>query len=127
MRGSEDGFDMQTFLNKCKNKGKTVSIIKPIEGNVFGVYTDLDFDGSAQYRNGNKNTFLFAFINYQVIKCKCINSQDEIFSGNDTYIFDFGHESIILKKNCNAHSDNLCNELGKHFDQSILPSKYIAG
>jgi hypothetical protein len=47
MRGSEDGFDMQTFLNKCKNKGKTVSIIKPIEGNVFGVYTDLDFDGSA--------------------------------------------------------------------------------
>ncbi len=46
MRGSTDGFEGETFLNKCKNKGKTITIVKAADGKVFGGYTDLDFNGS---------------------------------------------------------------------------------
>jgi hypothetical protein len=73
MRGSVDGFKGETFLNKCCNKGKTITIVKAIDGKVFGAYTDLNFNGKG-WVNGNKNSFLFAFIDNKAIKCKCINS-----------------------------------------------------
>lgn len=41
MRGSVDGFKGQTFLNKCSNKGKTVTIVYDTNGKVFGGYTDM--------------------------------------------------------------------------------------
>jgi hypothetical protein len=46
MRGSVDGFKGETFLNKCKNKGKTITIVKANDGKIFGAYTDLNFTGS---------------------------------------------------------------------------------
>jgi hypothetical protein len=60
MRGSVDGFKGTVFMDKCKNKGKTITIVKAEHGNVFGAYTDLNFSGSAKYENGNENSFLFA-------------------------------------------------------------------
>ena len=62
MRGSVDGFKGETFLEKCKNKGKTITIVKAIDGKVFGGYTDLNFTGSGKWVAGNKNSFLFAFL-----------------------------------------------------------------
>ena len=52
MRGSVDGFSRNTFLSKCMNKGKTVTIVKDILGNIFGGYTDLSFNGSCKLQNG---------------------------------------------------------------------------
>jgi hypothetical protein len=74
MRGTIDGFKGTVFMDKCKNKGKTVTIVKSTEGRVFGGYTDLDFNGSGRWVKGNKNSFLFAFLDNKVIKCKCIDS-----------------------------------------------------
>jgi hypothetical protein len=49
-------------LNKCCNKGKTITVVKDTDGKVFGGYTDLDFDGSGNWKSdGQKNSFLFAF------------------------------------------------------------------
>lgn len=50
MRGSRDGFKGRTFLEKCCNKEKTVTIVKDTNGKVYGGYTDLVFDGSQQYK-----------------------------------------------------------------------------
>jgi hypothetical protein len=47
MRGSVDGFNGQTFLNKCSNKGKTIVLIRDTKNKIFGGYTDLNW----------KNTF----------------------------------------------------------------------
>jgi hypothetical protein len=33
-------------MEKCKNKGKTITIVKAVDGKVFGGYTDLNFNGS---------------------------------------------------------------------------------
>ena len=46
MRGSVDGFKGSVFMNKCLNKGKTVSIVKSTEGKIFGGYTDLNLNRS---------------------------------------------------------------------------------
>ena len=74
MRGSEDGFSYETFSNKCFNKGETLTIVMDTEGNIFGGYTDINFDGSDAWKSdGNKNSFLFAFIEGRIVKCKCIN------------------------------------------------------
>ncbi len=74
MRGSVDGFKGETFLNKCYNKGKTIIIIKAKDGKLFGGYTDLNFNGSGSWVAGNKNSFLFAFLDNKAIKCICVNS-----------------------------------------------------
>ena len=74
MRGSVDGFKNETFINKCCNKGKTITIVKTIEGKVFGGYTDLNFTGNNKWVAGNKNSFLFALLDNKAIKCICINS-----------------------------------------------------
>ena len=62
MRGSVDGYKGKIFLDKCKNKGKTITIVKSDDGKVFGEFTDLNFNGSGCWINGNKNSFLFAFL-----------------------------------------------------------------
>ena len=82
MRGSVDGFKGTVFMDKCKNKGKTVTIVKSTDGKVFGCYTDLDFNGSGCWVNGNKNSFLFAYLDKKFIKSKCLNNTNEIASYN---------------------------------------------
>jgi len=49
MRGSRDGFKAKTFIDKCSNKGKTVTIVKSLEGKIFGGYTDLNINGIANW------------------------------------------------------------------------------
>jgi hypothetical protein len=73
MRGSVDGFKGEIFLEKCCNKGKTITIVKAKDGKIFGAYTDLNFNGSGSYVAGNKNSFLFAILDNKAIKCKCVN------------------------------------------------------
>lgn len=45
LRGSIDGFKSSTFLNNCKGKGKTVTIVKDTTGRIFGGYLDMELDG----------------------------------------------------------------------------------
>jgi len=61
MRGSVDGFKATVFMDKCKNKGKTITIVKAKHGNVFGAFTDLNFTGSGKWENGNKIVFCLLF------------------------------------------------------------------
>ncbi len=75
MRGSVDGYKGQSFLNKCKNEGKTITIVKTDDEKVLGLFTDLNFDGSGSWIKGNKNSFLFEFLDNKVIKCKCVNNK----------------------------------------------------
>ena len=74
MRGTVDGYKGKTFLDKCKKKGKKITIVKADDGKVFGGYTDLNFDRNNSWIKGKKNSFLFAFLDNKVIKFKCINN-----------------------------------------------------
>ena len=117
MRGSVDGFKGQTFLDKCSKKGKTVTIVKDTTGKVFGGYTDIVFDGSSSWKcDGQKNSFLFAFLDNKIIKCKCINNYNEVFKGSPSYITIFGSSVLCINSDCNLNSNSLCNELGTYYE-----------
>jgi hypothetical protein len=89
MRGSVNGYKIETFLEKCSKKKKTVTIVKATDGKVFGGYTDLDFEKNSR-KDGNKSSFLFALLENKVIKCKCINNTKEIYIGFESTLISFG-------------------------------------
>ena len=103
MRGSVDGYKIETFFEKCSNKKKTVTIVKATDGKVFGGYTDLDFKMGSN-KNGNKNSFLFALLENKIIKCKCINDKSEIFNGSSTDMVSFGNASLLIHNDCNINT-----------------------
>ena len=43
-RGSRDGFGVDNFHRLCDNKGNTLTVVKSTKDNVFGGFTDIDFD-----------------------------------------------------------------------------------
>jgi hypothetical protein len=66
LRGSRDGFNANTFHEKCDGKGATIMVVK-IRGTnrIIGGYNPLDWNG-----NGDKNTtesFIYSFGNYNDI------------------------------------------------------------
>ena len=56
---SKNGFEPSTFHNLCDNKGPTIIFIETTEGNIFGGYTELDWDISSKYKT-DESTFLFS-------------------------------------------------------------------
>ena len=103
-------------MAKCNNKGKSVTIVKATNGKVFGGYTDLEFDGSGAWRDGNKNSFLFAFEENKIVKCRCINDRDEILTGRSSAIISFGNETLNIVTECNLKEEDNCAELGTYFE-----------
>ena len=43
-RGSEHNFSAQNFHNLCDNKGATISIVKSEYEQIFGLYTDINWN-----------------------------------------------------------------------------------
>ena len=52
MRGSVDGFNGKTFLDKCCYKGKTLTIVKDYDERIFGAFTDINIDGNRTWYKG---------------------------------------------------------------------------
>lgn len=44
LRGSKDGFTNEIFHKLCDNKDKIVCIVNDDKNNIFGAYTDINFD-----------------------------------------------------------------------------------
>ncbi|RGB33855.1 hypothetical protein C1646_743102 [Rhizophagus diaphanus] len=66
LRGSRDGFNANSFHEKCDGKGPTIIVVK-IKGSnrIIGGYNPLDWNG-----NGDKTTtesFIYSFGNYNII------------------------------------------------------------
>ena len=60
-RGSDDGFGAKDFHAKCDHVRKNLTIIKSIDGYIFGGYTDESWDGACYKLD--MNAFLFSLIN----------------------------------------------------------------
>ena len=86
----------------------------------------MNFNGSGSYVNGNKNSFLFAILDNKAIKCKCVDGYFEIFTERSCFL-SFGSRSLVIAPDCNINSSSYGIELGSHFEQSTLPTKYLAG
>jgi len=99
-RASQDGFEASSFHAKCDNKPNTLIIIKAINGNVFGGYTEQSWSGQSCFKV-DSNAFLFSLVNNlkKPIKLKCIFPENAIVC-NPSYgpIFGSGHDLLIADK-----------------------------
>jgi hypothetical protein len=65
-RGTLDGFGAADFHRKCDGVGKTVTIVKTTNGNIFGGYTDKLWCSSKDGKSQNDNySFIFSLVNEQ--------------------------------------------------------------
>jgi hypothetical protein len=98
--GKRDGKRSRIFHEKCDRQGATISLIKTDQGNLFGGYTDWDWDTDGEYRHREKysdrKTFLFSL---DLNRKYPYHNGEEIFCGNG-YFFAFGNQSdYILEDN----------------------------
>ena len=100
-KASFDGFSAQDFHNKCDGKNFTVTIIMSKTGRIFGGFTEISWDKSSGFKNG-ENSFLFSLDmkeiyyynnNYKShsIYCSSINGPD------------FGFYDLTISNNCNKN------------------------
>ena len=79
-RKTRDGSTPNDFLNRCDNKGITITFIETTKGYKFGGYTELQWDNSGGKKD--KSTFIFS-----------INKNKKFAARNDNYsIVSVSHE-----------------------------------
>jgi len=89
-RASQDGFAASSFHSKCNDQPNTLILIKSINGNVFGGYTEQSWSGKG-YKS-DPNSFVFSLINTKnkPLKIKlsnnfsiyCCQNYGPVFGGN---------------------------------------------
>ena len=62
---STDGYDTKYFHEKCDGKSFTVTIVITKENKIFGGFTELEWDQSGEYKEGNKG-FIFSITNNKI-------------------------------------------------------------
>ena len=100
-RKTRDGDSINTFHEKCCNKGPTVSLIKLIDGNIIGGYTPLNFDRSGKWQIDN-DSFIFSLTKIKKFGKAGINSNSIYDAYNyacnfDTFKFNEKSEMSMSK------------------------------
>lgn len=106
-RASENGFSSAAFHTLCDDKTNTLTVIKSLNGYVFGGFTEQDWSGY-NVNKQDKYAFIFSFINRDnnPIKIKCTNPAHAIYCSIDYGpTFGAGHDiNIRSNSNINKHS-----------------------
>ena len=112
-RASEDGFESLNFHSKCDDKPNTLIIIKSINGNIFGGYTEQSWCGNGSNK-ADPNAFIFCLINKhnRPLKMKCHNQNYAIYCSKN-YGPKFGYDFYIADKS-NKNTTNYSN-LGHYY------------
>lgn len=109
-RASRDGFGAIDFHRKCDGYRNALVIIKSLNGNVFGGYTDEDWSGNGVFKN-DPNAFIFSLINKekQPLVLKCIEPQYAIWCGPNNGPVFAGGPDINIADHSNMNIDSLSN------------------
>lgn len=115
-RASKDGFGANDFHSKCNDKENTLVIIKSTNGNVFGGYTEQNWNGYES--KCDLNAFIFSFINNNTdnnkpIKIKSNLLDNQSIIGDPRYGPIFGHD-IVICNNSNQIKSSY-SDLGKSY------------
>ena len=110
-RASKDGFRAVNFHRKCDDKTKTLTIIKSINKNIFGGYTDATWTSNNQYFQ-DPNAFLFSLVNHdhKPFKTKIFSNGQNAIYCHPSYGPTFGGgNDIHISCNSNTNSDSYSN------------------
>ncbi|GBC09492.1 hypothetical protein RclHR1_08900006 [Rhizophagus clarus] len=100
VRGSRDGFDLQTFHNHCNEKGPTITVVNVKNTDeILGGFNPLNFESTREY-NYCEHSFIFSLNKNKLtnfIFSKVVDKQHAVFD----YGIDFGanHSDLRLLKN----------------------------
>jgi len=122
-KASQDGFGAFDFHQKCDNKKNTFIIIKSLNGNVFGGYTEQSWSGYGFKQD--KNAFMFSYINKNntPLKMNCIDPNSAIICNNTKGpIFGKGFD-LFIDENSNLATQYESNIQGRCF--SYIGKSYI--
>lgn len=95
-RASEHGFAASAFHSNCDNKTRTLTIVKSIDGYIFGGYTNAEWDSYSRYKM-DYNSFLFSLVNkYNEPSKLRVKTNYEMFSiyGDGQYGPTFGDSFV---------------------------------
>jgi len=113
-RASQDGFKSSDFHSKCDDKPITLVIIKSLNGNVFGGYTEKSWGSSINDEHGvykyDPNAFIFSLINKEnkPLKMKCIQPDTAIYCST-RYGPYFGVSDLEINDNSNVNIESYAN------------------
>ena len=99
-RKTRDGSKPKDFHDKCDNKGITITIIETNKGNVFGGYTELEWDNYSGSKI-DKSTFIFSFNNKEKYTSKNNNNSIYCLQGFGPYFGYTGYPEIYFSDNLN--------------------------
>jgi hypothetical protein len=123
-RASQDGFEASQFHSKCDDKPNTLIIVKSVNGNIFGGYTEQSWSfNSGNYRH-DLNSFIFSLNNInnnnnQRFKLKWSKNNYSIYCANNCGpTFGAGNDLHIADKS-NSNTDSYSN-IGKSYTHSNL-------
>ena len=60
--GSEIGWTTYRFHSRCDNKGPTLTLIKTVEGRIFGGYTSVSWTSSYGESKSDPDAFVFTVL-----------------------------------------------------------------
>lgn len=119
--GKRDGFGAKDFHKKCDFKANTLTIIKSTNGNIFGGYTDAQWDETGLTKK-DPNAFIFSLVNEQnkPAKMKCLNGFGITGHSSCGPVFgQYSSSDIFITDNCNTNNNT--STLGSCF----LPPTYL--
>lgn len=120
-KATRDGFKASNFHKKCDNMGKTLTVIRSIEGHLFGGYTEHNWDSTTNdYKFGS--TWIFTLSNptndgpLQFLLRNNANTMHGIYcSGGHGPLFGNGWD-IGVYDNSNNTTNSYCNFPGSFQD-----------
>ena len=120
-RGTRDGDNARNFHEKCDNKGPTLTLCKGKDGNIFGGYTEAEWDSKGRHPKYDKNAFIFS-----VTKNKKFNSKnyENSIECNPNFgpVFGFGGDLTIRNKYFSTSLNNMWSEQKTYFDENYETS-----
>jgi hypothetical protein len=99
-RKTRDGSKPKDFHDKCDNKGIAITIIETNKGNVFGEYTELEWDSYSGSKT-DKSTFIFSFNNKEKYTSKNNNNSIYCLNSFGPYFGYTGNPEIYFSDNLN--------------------------
>ncbi|RHZ49015.1 hypothetical protein Glove_535g25 [Diversispora epigaea] len=112
VRGSRDGFESETFHDKCDKQGATIVIMQiAYSGELIGGYNPIEWN-TGDYKITTQNSFLFSFPK--------VTSLGNNSNGNNNSILDFK----LFKNSSSSNSNNLHHHNSSNSNNSSNSSGY---
>ena len=119
-RGTRDGDNARNFHEKCDNKGPTLILCKGKDGNIFGGYTEAEWDSKGRHPKYDENAFIFSVTKNKKFKSK--NYENSIECNPDFGpVFGFGGDLTICNKYLSFSSSNM-RDPKTYFDKNYETS-----